>query len=167
MWWHKNLLLDSWKDNFSYLRTYKISCFFVCTQKEGYWCCWWSVWSCLQNRNILVAHPLHHQDKDSKQETENGTNTFVIHYNKATAAALSSYMSLYESIRAFQHLAKSWRFYKDPAAQDLEENILFMGHKENACLCQSWQKMTNKRDSHKQKKIRLKSNKNTVFANFI
>lgn len=42
---------------------------------------------------------------------------------------------------------------------------LFMDHKENACLCQSCQKMTNRSDSHKhthahkQIKIRLKSNK--------
>lgn len=48
--------------------------------------------SCLQNRNVLVAHPLYHQDNDSKQQTENERNIFVIYHNKATAAALSSYM---------------------------------------------------------------------------
>lgn len=80
-------------------------------------------------------------------------------------------MSLYESIRAFQHLAKSWRFFKDPDAQDVEENLLIIYGSQRKRLFVSELSENDKYErlaqTHTQIKIRLKSNKSTIFAGFI
>lgn len=75
---------------------------------------------------------------------------FVIYHNKATAAALSY---IWDCMNQSELSNIWWRAEGSSRIQLLRiwRRIfsLFMDHKENACLCRSCQKMTNRRDSHK------------------
>lgn len=79
-------------------------------------------------------------------------------------------MSQDESVSAFQHL-DTWRFFKYPDAQDLEENLLIIYGSQQKCLFVSELSENDKYErlaqTHTQIKIRLKSNNSTISAGFI
>lgn len=146
---HEKIISSIWK-------SIKICCLFVLRRKGGILALpvisleniffFWFM-SSEEERPHLCGKPLHHQHQDSKQETDNGTNTYV---DKATAAPLSYIWDcMYQS-----ELCNLWQRAEGSSRIQLLRIwrrifSLFMDHKENACLCWSCKKMTNKRDSRK------------------